>query len=142
MVTFLINPYFVAIGIPIIFVMSGAAGKKLVRGKKGWRRSDFYLGTELSLGSLSASLIQIFDLLKLAPSQGASWPPKLPLQIGASAGFTAVCFFAFIWILSTHQDWHDAADNDKNRQIAWLGIGCNLIGSALMFIFILGVKGV
>ena len=142
MLWLLTNPYFVALGVPILFIVSGAIGKKLVRGAHGWDADDFYLGVELTLGSISAALIHIFDLIKHVPSEATPWPPGLPGQIGATAGFIAVCFFAFIWILSTHQDWHDAAANRRRRQMFWLGGVCNLIGAALMFAFIISIKGV
>jgi hypothetical protein len=143
MLTFLTNPYFVALGIPTLFIAAGGMGKKLVRGKKGWQRNDWYLGTELILGSLSASLVQIFDLIKKVPqAPKTAWPPELPIQIAASSGFIAVSFFCFIWVLSTHQDWHDASDKDKRMQIWWLGIFCNTIGAILMIAFILAIKGI
>ena len=145
LVRFLTHPYFVAFGIPAVFLLCGALGKKIVRGKRGWEQADFFLGTELTLGVMSAALIEIFDLIKKIPQGSDPWPPGLSGQVAGSAGFLAVSFFAFIWVLSTHQDWQvldkDAQDGERRKQRFWLTYVCNAMGIGLMFLFVLGIKG-
>lgn len=111
---------------------------KLVR-RTAWERHDFFLGIQLTLAALSSAFIQMFDLAKQKQAvQSAS--------AGASglttAAFTAITLFLFLLVLSTHQDWDQAADKDKKKQIWQLGILCNFIGAGLLASFILWVKGV
>lgn len=122
-------PIFVGLGIPLIFLIAGAIGKKLVRGA-GWRLEDFFLGTELTLAAMSASLIHIFDLLETAAGS-----PKTAL----AAGHVAISFCLFLIVLSLHQDF--SVHTNRRNQLFWLAGVSNLIGFALMFLFVLLVKG-
>src|SRR5437899_12090195 len=56
--------YFTGIAIPTLLLLGGVIGKKLSRQIKGWKRTDFYLGAELTLAAVSAALINVFDLLR------------------------------------------------------------------------------
>jgi len=133
------NPYIIALGIPLILMISGALAKKLVRGSK-WERFDFFLGVEFTLATMSSALIYIFDLVKLGlqPSVGSS---SLMNKLAATASFIALTFFLLLWVLSTHQDWVKRNNNPRG-QIIWLGIIANLIGAGLLAAFVLWVKGV
>lgn len=129
------NSYLVALGIPILLILSGAVAKKLVRGS-GWRLKDFYLGVEISLAALGAALIHIFDLNK-QQLNGA----LLGDQLVATASFLAISFFLLLWVLSTHQDW-EARTQNETGQIIWLGGVSNIIGILLFGSFVMLVKGV
>jgi hypothetical protein len=83
--SFLVNRYFLAVGVPIVFLLCGSVAKKLVRGV-GWRRSDFFLGVEASLAAISSGLINIFDLVKVPIAQAES-------KIAATGGFLVITFF-------------------------------------------------
>ncbi|CAN2039387.1 conserved membrane hypothetical protein [Candidatus Magnetomoraceae bacterium gMMP-15] len=133
---FLTNPYIVAIGIPLVLLFSGAVAKKLVRGSN-WQRHDFFLGIEFTLAAMSAALVFLFDLVKII-STGSS---DITEKLAATGAFLALNFFLLLWVMSVHQDWEK--QNDKPRaQIVWLGLLTNLVGSGLIIIFVLLVKGV
>jgi hypothetical protein len=127
----------IALGIPIILLISGSLAKKLVRGSK-WERFDFFLGVEFTLAALSSALIHIFDLVKNASMQ---YQVDVMKNITATAVFIAWTFFMLLVVLSTHQDWIKRNGN-PNGQIVWLGIIANLVGASLLSAFILFVKGI
>jgi hypothetical protein len=135
----LTNAYVMALGIPLILILSGALAKKLVRGST-WQASDFFLGVELSLAAMASSLVYIFDLAKIA---AASTKGSVPVdnKIAATASFLALCFFLLLWVMSTHQDWEKRNQNQRG-QIIWLGLIANLIGAGLVAAFVLYVKGI
>jgi hypothetical protein len=135
----LTNRYLIALGIPMILILSGALAKKLVRGS-GWLRSDFFLGVELSLAAMASALVYVFDLAQLSTSP-ASIASTLPSKIAATASFLALCFFLLLWILSTHQDWERRSQNPRGQTV-WLGILANLVGAGLLAAFVLLVKGI
>jgi hypothetical protein len=128
----------VALGIPVVLIISGALAKKLVRGSD-WQRSDFYLGVELSLAAMASALVYVFDLAKLMSSQPVT-EPGLPQKIAATASFLALCFFLLLWVLSTHQDWERRSQNPRG-QLVWLGLLANIVGAGLLAAFVLLVKG-
>ncbi len=131
----LTNSYLIALGIPIILLLSGAVAKKLVRGS-GWQAKDFYLGVETSLAALGAAMIHFFDLQKQQISG-----VQLGEEVTATASFLAITFFLLLWVLSTHQDWEARTQNVKGQYI-WLGGVSNLIGILLFGAFVMLVKGI
>ena len=133
------NPYLVAVGIPLLLMLCGALAKKLVRGG-GWKKSDFFLGVELSLASLGSAMVYFYDLQKL-PIPTQQLVPSVGDKIGATATFLAISFFLLLLVLSTHQDWESRTANPKG-QILMLGVVSNGIGIALFAFFVLLVKGV
>jgi NADH:ubiquinone oxidoreductase subunit 2 (subunit N) len=129
------NSYLIALGIPIMLLLSGAVARKLVRGS-GWKVKDFYLGVETALAALGAALIHFFDLHKQQLS-GVT----LGDQIASTASFLAIAFFLLLWILSTHQDWEARTQNEKG-QMFWLGGVSNVVGILLFGSFVMLVKGI
>ncbi|KPA19710.1 conserved hypothetical protein, membrane [Candidatus Magnetomorum sp. HK-1] len=135
----LINPYFIALGIPILLLASGAVAKKIIRGSS-WQRHDFFLGVEFTLATMSSALIYLFDLIKIT-SESTENTESMLTKFTATAAFIALIFFLLLYVLSMHQDWQKK-DNSPNGQIIRLGIIANVIGAGLLAIFILFVKGV
>lgn len=135
----LTNTYLIALGIPIILILCGAFAKKLVRGSN-WKRSDFFLGVELSLAAMASALVYIFDIAKLTSSQNVS-ASEITKKIATNASFLALCFFMLLWVLSTHQDWEKRSQNPRG-QLVWLCLITNLAGAVLIATFVLLVKGV
>ncbi len=133
------NPYLVAVGIPLLLMLCGALAKKLVRGG-GWKKSDFFLGVELSLASLGSAMVYFYDLQKL-PSPAQQLSQNVGDKIGATATFLAISFFLLLLVLSTHQDWESRVTNPRG-QILMLGILSNGVGIGLFAVFVLLVKGV
>src|SRR4051794_18151784 len=130
------NPYFIAIGIPIVLMICGAFARKLVRGSQ-WVASAFYLGIELALSAMASALVYLFDLAK----PDAATLPTFHVKISATGGYLSVCFFLLLWIMSVHQDWEKRTQNVTGQRI-WLGGVVNLVGAALLALFVLLVKGV
>ena len=135
----LINPYFIALGIPILLLASGAVAKKIIRGSS-WQRHDFFLGVEFTLATMSSSLIYRFDLMKNI-SESTENTESMLTKFTATAAFIALIIFLLLYVLSMHQDWQKK-DNIPKGQIIRLGIIANVIGSGLLAFFILFVKGV
>ncbi len=141
--TLITNPYTVAVGVPSILLFSGALAKKLVRGSE-WERRDFFLGVEFTLAAMSSALVYLFDLAKdmnKAISDPSINSASTSIKLTVTAVFVAFTFFLLLWVLSTHQDWEKPGVNAK-KQFWRLCILSNLIGSGLMAVFILVVKGV
>lgn len=132
------NPYFIAVGIPIVLLVCGAVARKLVRGS-GWQRSDFYLGVELALSAIAAAFVYLFDLAKETTSDAPA--AVLPSKLSATGAFLSVCFFTLLWIMSTHQDWEKRTQNPRG-QLLWLAFIANVFGAGLLVAFVLFVKGV
>lgn len=143
----LTNPYFVAVGVPFMFLLLGAICRKLVRGS-AWKREDFYLGIDLSLTGISSGLIYIFELLSTKAAQDGcltlpciAFRESVDLRLVADAVYIA---FALAWLMLTltiHQDQEKNTSAPK-RQLICLGLLSNLVGAAVLGVFILYVKGV
>ena len=93
----LINPYFIALGIPVLLLASGAVAKKIIR-VSSWQRHDFFLGVEFTLATMSSALIYLFDLIKLISESSKNSKNMLPkffsdISIYSFDFFsTALCF--------------------------------------------------
>ena len=135
----LTNAYLIALGIPLVLILSGAFAKKLVRGS-AWQASDFFLGVELSLAAMASAMVYVFDLARILGATTLA-TNGINSKIAATASFLALCFFLLLWVLSTHQDWEKRSQN-RMGQIIWLGVIANLIGAGLMAAFVLYVKGI
>jgi hypothetical protein len=125
--------YFVAVGIPLIMILSGALAKKLVRGS-AWRASDFFLGMQLALAAMGSSLIFVSELARAADAQ------TVQTKVLIAGLFTVACFFLLFLVMALHQDWEKKPQN-RRGQVVWLGGLCNFIGIALLAGFVLFVKG-
>lgn len=143
----LTNPYFVAVGVPFMFLLLGAICRKLVRGST-WKREDFYLGIDLSLTGISSGLIYIFELLSTKADQVGCLTPacvefrnSVDLRLVADAGFIVAALLCLMGTLTIHQD-PEKNTNDPKRQLISLGLLSNLVGAAVLAAFILCVKGV
>jgi hypothetical protein len=130
------NPYFIALGIPIVLMICGAFARKLVRGSQ-WISSDFYLGIELALSAMASALVYLFDLAK----PEASRLPAFQAKISATGGYLSLCFFLLLWVMSVHQDWEKRTQNALGQRV-WLGGVANVVGALLLATFVLLVKGV
>jgi hypothetical protein len=134
------NPYFIAISIPIVFLVSGALAKKIVR-RNGWERSDFFLGVEFTLAAMSSQLIYIFDLVDLGTGGSFTISHDLMKKFAATGIFLAFTFLILLFVLGMHQEW-ERRNNNPRGQIFWLGIVTNLLGAGLLVAFVLLVKAI
>jgi hypothetical protein len=120
---------FVALLLPLLLAVAGSLGKKLVRGTP-FRRSDLFLGLDLTLGALSAGLVNLLDLAK-----DAATVPNLTATLFFTAGYIATTFFFFLIILTLHQAW-EKRENEPLKQILCLGVASNGIGLSLLLGFV------
>jgi len=134
------DPYFVAIIVPIILLVSGTIVRKIVRGP-GWQRNDCYLGIEFTLAALASTLFYLFDLIKLLSSAIQPYPPEIIEKFQITALFIVVTFGLLMSIMALHQDW-ERRTNKLLTQFFYLGILGNTLGSGLLFSFVTIVKGV
>jgi hypothetical protein len=145
MLDILANPYFAAIGIPLILLISRAFARKLVRGSR-WKREDFFLGIPSTFAAISVELLHIFELIRLISMAENTALPTLTDQLIAEICFLVLTLLFLLAILSIHQDWEDLGKNPDNkvrrRQFIWLGVVSNFIGSGLIFSFVVFIKGV
>ena len=133
----LTNRYVIALVVPIILIVSSAFAKKLVRGTT-WERADFFLGVELSLASIAATLTNFLELAKEATDGTIKIDPNSLAKNGA---FLAICFFLLLVVLTTHQEWQGRKDSPR-AQMLWLGVFANMMGAGLLVTFIILVKGI
>ena len=143
----LTNEYFVAVGVPFMFLLLGAICRKLVHAG-AWKREDFFLGIDLSPTGISSGLIYIFELLSTKANQAGCLTPacvefrdSVDLRLVADAGFIVVALFCLMGVLTIHQD-QERNTTDPKRQLIFLGLLSNLVGATVLAVFILYVKGV
>ncbi|MFL5381316.1 MAG: hypothetical protein ACJ8GN_02195 [Longimicrobiaceae bacterium] len=143
----LTNQYFIAVGVPFILLLLGSISRKLVHGH-AWKRSDFYLGIDLSLAGISSGLIYISELLTTKASEAGCFTPACIAfreaadhRLLADAGFIVIALIGFLLVLALHQDQERNTSNPKG-QLIFLGILSNLVGAGMLASFILFVKGV
>lgn len=133
----LTNDHLIAFGIPFILMLCGALAKKIVR-KTAWRRSDFFLGIELTLAALGAAMIFLYDLKKM--DMRSSEARILVIQkIAETAAFLALALLLFLIVLSVHQEW-DRNERASWRQVFWLGFVSNAMGVISFLVFVFFVK--
>ncbi|HWK88624.1 MAG TPA: hypothetical protein VNP72_01465 [Longimicrobium sp.] len=138
---FLTNRYFVALGVPVLLIATGAIAKKIVRGP-GWVRQDFFLGVDLALAGFSAALIHVYEVI-------GRWSAKVEMgglgearqELIAAMSFLASCMLAFMLVVALHQD-QEQKPKTRTRQFLWLGVFTNGFAGGLLTGFILFIKGV
>jgi hypothetical protein len=126
-----------AFGVPIIFILVGAIGRKLVRGTD-WERRDFYLGVELCLAALSSNILFLIELLRASAMTTAT--PDYKGEVSAAL-FLVVVFSIYMWLLSLHQDWESKGDR-PTAQMCRLMLLSNALGGGLFAAFVFLIKGV
>lgn len=146
-INLLANRNFIALAVPIILLLVGGLGKKLVRHDKSWHRKDFYLGVDAALAAISAALIHIYDVTKTLKSTfeaGNSASPqinKLYATLVATVGFIVITLGLLMFVIGIHQNW-ESKDTNRAGQWFWLVIFSNMIGLGLMSAFVAFLKGV
>lgn len=143
----LTNPYFVAVGVPFMFLLLGAICRKLVRGS-AWKREDFYLGIDMSLTGISSGLIYVIELLSTKAAQAGcltaactQFNDSVDNRLIGDTVYIAVALVGLMGTLTIHQD-QDRNTSDPKRKLIFLGLLSNLVGTLLLAVFILYVKGV
>lgn len=146
LLAFLAHPATATLGVPLIFLISGAIAKKLIRKTdRGLKRQDFYLGVQATLASISSAFLYMFELvrqLQASVLSGIVVPAGLYGGMVTTLVFIAVAFPSLISVLSLHQDWEAAEHDTDPIQFKKLGLFANGIGLGLLAGFILFVKTV
>src|SRR5438876_6639167 len=89
--------YLAAFTIPIVLIIVGAVGQKLVEAVPfEWRH--FYLGVDLTLSALSAALINVLDLF-------GTEKQLMKATVVTTVLFIVACIFSFVVQLAFHQEW-------------------------------------
>jgi hypothetical protein len=122
--------------IPVGFFAFAGMAKSLV--KSQWTWGNFYLGIDLALAALANGIVNIVDLV-----HESEHSPTLGLEIGGQVYYTALCIFvsvgALFGTMAIHQRF-DAMDSEPDRHRMrrgiLLGIVSNLLGGAVLAIFI------
>ena len=134
----------IAFGVPVIFMLCGAMGKKLVRGTS-WERKDFYLGIQLTLATFSADILFVVELLRTP--QGPATQATQAVIASATAPVTALLFNVlvfgiYLWLLTLHQDWENRVSPNEKGQFLRLVVLSNSVGTFLFATFVFLVKGI
>ncbi len=111
---------------PLLLVLLGVIGKKLVRQTRGWKARDFYLGVELTLAAVSSALLNIFDSLN--PDRKEADNHRVLLS---NFVVTVLGMLLFMFVLSLHRDWESNSQHPKKEAFWLLGVS-NMIGFGLL----------
>jgi hypothetical protein len=127
------NPLWIALSIPIMFILVGSVGRKLTRGT-AWERGDFYFGPQLCLATFSADTLFLTDIFR-QPNYSSNGAREI-----TGMALLALVFFIYMFLLSLQQDWQNRHNRPKT-QLFWLVVLSNVVGSALFAVFVIYVKG-
>jgi hypothetical protein len=143
----LTHPLFVALGIPVVFLICGGLCKSVI--VRSLELEHFYLGLECALAAVSSAMIHVYDLCRKVP-QSAAVPREILTQFQICAGFVVISLCLILVLLSVHQKFSPLPITAKTdaklpqtpewRRFVFLGIFSNLVGLGLMVGFILRVK--
>lgn len=128
-ITAILTTYRFEVGIlvPVVTLLIGIVGKKIARGPS-WERTDFYIGTELTLAGVSGSLVNLFDLLKPEKTVGLL-EKKL---LGGNVAIVILGLLMFYITLSLHQDFGPSSSKSIKKQLFFLLGISNLVGWATL----------
>ena len=128
--------YVTACVVPMVLLIAGGLGKQLIVGEFRW--SNFYLGTDFALASLSAGLLNFVDLVTDNKDVTTMFWPVI-----YTVGYLLVTFGIYLLLLCIHQgiekrqkSMTEKQERRKERGV-WLGFVSNLIGGSLLCAFIL-----
>lgn len=121
----------IGVGVPLSLSGFGILAKKISRFAKGWKRSDFYLGSELTLAGVSTAFISTLEIL-LKPGRALKVEDVWPLVENGLVAFLGL--FLFLAVLSMHQDYEDETNAGAARikEIKFVGLLSNAIGFAVL----------
>lgn len=121
----------IGMGVPIPVSGFGILGKKISRFAKGWKRSDCYLGSELTLAGVSTAFVSILEIL-LKPGKVFKGEDVWPLVENGLVAFLGL--FLFLAVLSMYQDYVDETNTGTARlkEIKFVGFLANAIGFAVL----------
>jgi hypothetical protein len=118
--------------VPLVLSALGVLAKKVSRRTGGWRRSDFYLGRELSLAGVATAVTSILVVL-LKPDRNFQGRSDL-ITLAENFSVVLVGFLLFMLIVSMSQDYEneDHEGDERSRELKLIGFVSNGIGVALL----------
>jgi hypothetical protein len=133
--------FVVGVGTPLVLTILGVLTKRIRRGMgPGWRRSDFYLGSEFTLAGVAAALVNIAEIF-LNPER--PWKDSYK-----SLGFSnfGVGFFGlilFLFVISLHEELeHESNVGDaRSHEIMMLAVVANVLGFIALVIGVILTPG-
>jgi hypothetical protein len=132
-----IPPWVPDLFIPIVILLVGALGNKLIRGEQGWKWEDFYLGPDLCLAALSTGLLKVLELVYRNPTD-ASQGNLLPEDELIVVCVITVTLFLFLLVICFHHDAKQSVGATPKKE-PWflLGFFCNGLGLAMLASFLI-----
>ena len=115
------------LGVPVVVTVLGVFAKRFARSQV-WDRSHFYLGTELTLAALAASLVNLGDILR----PDVSSPANLKKLVGLDVLWAVITFILLFFVISLHQQWEPKTTLRPNASFFWLNLISNVIGFGLL----------
>lgn len=130
------NRFVLGIGVPLVLLLTGALTKKLVRATP-FKKSDFFLGIEFTLGALTSALTYCCEITKESFTGNNS---DQLAKIAAIGAFLVFNLILLLIVLGIHQEWEKPGVNSRS-QFIHLGLFSNFLGTILILAFILLIKG-
>ena len=124
--------YIPGLAIPLAVTLLGILAKKTA-GREDWKRSHFYLGTELTLAALAAAFLNFADLIK----PGSKVTPDFQNLVGLNAAAAFMSFILLMLVISLHQDWEPRAAERPKLSFFWLICVSNMIGFGLLAVVVI-----
>jgi hypothetical protein len=122
-----------ALAVPFLILIVGAVGKKIVHRK--WRSEFLFFGIELTVAAFADVLTLSRDNLLRAPNDPCASAAAKGAKVGVCI---AVAVIAFVYVLSTHQDWMGKRQlKDRKQRLFWLAGVSNFVGIAVLALFLL-----
>jgi len=125
--------FLVGFGVPILLSVAGILGKKLTRGrsKPSWKRTDFYLGVELTLAGVSAGIVNMFDLLM---KPGRVFQPSDGRLVLLNFVVSFLGIFLFMYVITLHQDYENEANTaeERKKELHMLAGLANVLGGMVL----------
>lgn len=120
--------------VPVVFFVFTGMVKSIV--KKDWIWSNFYLGIDIALAALANGIVNILD--DAHQMEGMSKLPAASTDFGNQMFYTSLCILAAVGALFgamvVHQRYEE--DNQRWKRGIWLGVIGNLLGGAVLGMFI------
>lgn len=119
--------------VPIVFILVGAVGKKIVRATP-FQRSDFFMGVELTLASMSAQLLYLIETSQQAINNSSVLSAESFLMTG---GLLVITLLVLMILFAVHQS---NINSSALKQYLALTLFSNSMGIVLMLTFVVFVK--
>jgi drug/metabolite transporter (DMT)-like permease len=125
-----------AIAAPVFLVLVSAVTKRLL--SDGWKKRHFFVGIELAVAAIATLLDHFLDLFRKILEDDVN--KEMAVNAVLSGILVIVAMVGLLYVLSLHRTF----ENDENRpkaQAFWLLFFANGVGSGLLIVYAVWVKG-